>query len=417
MPRHIAIIGAGPVGLEAALAALEAGLDFSVYEASAHVAGNVRAWDHVQLFTPWSLNVSPRARSALSGVGPVPDGDECPLGREMVDLVFERVAGIPDIARRLRLETRVLEIGREGLLKNDEIGTGRRQARRFRLLVREPGGGEKVEHADVVLDCTGTYDNPNALGAGGIRAPGEAEADDFIIRRIPDFHAPTFAGDAPGWGGQRVLLVGAGHSAQTAARDLAELIERVPATEVTWAIRRDAPAFDRLGDDALPSRDALVRRARALALEPNTPLDVRLGVSVEAISPGTEGMTVTLRGTDGGTDGGTEEVVVDRIVSLTGSVGDARLYRQLQVHECWATSGPMKLAAALLASTSADCLDQAAHGAEALKNPEPDFYILGSKSYGRNTTFLLRVGWEQVDEVFSILGATPAVVGGDSLTP
>ena len=34
--------------------------------------------------------------------------------------------------------------------------------------------GESVEFADVVLDCTGTYDNPNALGRGGIRAPGEA---------------------------------------------------------------------------------------------------------------------------------------------------------------------------------------------------------------------------------------------------
>ena len=103
-----------------------------------------------------------------------------------------------------------------------------------------------------------------------------------------------------------------------------------------------------------------------------------------------------------------EHVTVDRILSLTGSVGDARMYRQLQVHECWATEGPMRLASALLASSSADCLTQESHGADTLKNPEPDFYILGSKSYGRNTTFLMRVGWEQVDEVFSLL-RVPAV--------
>ena len=84
------------------------------------------------------------------------------------------------------------------------------------------------------------------------------------------------------------------------------------------------------------------------------------------------------------------------------------MYRQLQVHECYATSGPMNLAAALLASSSADCLTQESQGVEALKNPEPDFFILGSKSYGRNTTFLLRVGWDQVDEVFGLLGSPTA---------
>ncbi len=90
-------------------------------------------------------------------------------------------------------------------------------------------------------------------------------------------------------------------------------------------------------------------------------------------------------------------------MSLTGFVGDHTIYRQLQVHECYATSGPMKLAAALLGSSSEDCLAQESHGAETLINPEPNFFILGAKSYGRNTTFLMRVGWQQVDEVFSLL--------------
>jgi hypothetical protein len=99
------------------------------------------------------------------------------------------------------------------------------------------------------------------------------------------------------------------------------------------------------------------------------------------------------------------EIEVDRILSLTGYVGDHKLYRQLQVHECYATSGPMKLAAALLgAGSGGGCLDQTTHGAETLVNPEPGFFLLGSKSYGRNTTFLMRVGWQQVDEVFDLLG-------------
>ena len=87
---------------------------------------------------------------------------------------------------------------------------------------------------------------------------------------------------------------------------------------------------------------------------------------------------------------------------------DFTIYRQLQVHECWKTSGPMKLSAALLSSSYVDFLDQTSQGADTLRNPVPDFFILGAKSYGRNSTFLMRVGWEQVGEVFSLLGGTPA---------
>ena len=76
---------------------------------------------------------------------------------------------------------------------------------------------------------------------------------------------------------------------------------------------------------------------------------VRLGRSVETLLRRSDGIEVTLRSAP---DGAMEKLVVDRIIALTGSVGDHTLYRQLQVHECWATSGPMKLAAALLASSA-----------------------------------------------------------------
>jgi hypothetical protein len=413
--KHIAILGAGPIGLEAALAATEAGLPFTLYEGASEVAGNVRSWGHVQLFTPWSMNVSERARRTLEAAGhSVPDWDDTagkdayPTGAELVERVFEPLGRLDAVAPHIRYDSRVIEVGREGLLKSDEIGTGVRAKHRFRLLVRKSSGEESVEYADLVLDCTGTYDSPNALGTGGIRAPGEATAEEYIIRRIPDFEAPLLGGVAPGWGGKRILLVGAGHSAQTAARDLEALVARVPGTQVTWAIRSPSPTFGAVEGDELPMRHALVEHARKLAYEDGSPFDIRAGRSVDALKASPEGIVVTL----GSGDGSSETVVVDRIISLTGAVGDAHMYRQLQVHECYATSGPMKLAAALLASSSADCLTQVSHGAETLRNPEPAFYILGMKSYGRNSSFLLRVGWEQVDEVFSLLGAAEQAADG-----
>ena len=106
MSKRIAILGAGPTGLEAALAAAEAGRPFTLYEAAPTVAGNVRAWGHVRLFTPWEMNVSPRMRRHLEARRP--DPARCPTGDELAERLLEPLAALPEIAPHLRLGTRVL---------------------------------------------------------------------------------------------------------------------------------------------------------------------------------------------------------------------------------------------------------------------------------------------------------------------
>jgi hypothetical protein len=386
---HVAVLGAGPVGLEAALAAAERGWEHTVYEATDRAGGNVRAWGHVRLFTPWEMNVSERMRAALPDA---PAGADLPTGTELAERLLEPLAALPALAGRVRLGTRVEAVAREGLLKHEAIASPERGKRRFRLLVTGPGGRESVEHADAVIDCTGTYGNPNALGDGGIPAPGERALGDRIERRLPSF-APSE------WAGSTVLLTGAGHSAQTAARALAELARGAPGTRVIWAIRSQHPGWGAVAGDPLPERAALTGAAAALAGGASSAVEPRLGHVTEALAARDGRIAVTLR------NGAAEEVVVDRVLALNGGVGDFSIYRQLQVHECYATAAPMKLSAALLGAAAGDCLDQQSHGPDTLTNPEPCFFILGAKSYGRNSQFLMRVGWAQVDDVFGLLEA------------
>lgn len=391
---HIAILGAGPIGLEAALAAAERGLPFTVYEAAGEVGGHVRAWGHVRTFTPWEMNVSPRAERALaSAESGAPSGPALPIGHELVERLLAPLAALPALAGRVRLGERVVAVGRQGLLKHEEIGSGGRSRRPFRLLVADRHGEERVELADVAIDCTGTYGSPNRLGDGGIPAPGETAFEERIVRSLPDVDR-----DATEWSGRTILLTGAGHSAQTAAAQLAALARSSPSTRVVWAVRSPSPTWGAVADDPLPERAALNAAARELAAGASEAVDVRPGVVTERLAGRDGRIVATLR------NGDAEEVEVDRILALNGGVGDASIYRQLQVHECYATSGPMRLAAALLGeSGGGDCLAQAGHGPETLVNPEPGFFILGSKSYGRNSQFLLRLGWEQVDQVFSLI--------------
>jgi cation diffusion facilitator CzcD-associated flavoprotein CzcO len=371
---RVAVLGAGPTGLEAALAAHQRGWEVVVYEAAPHVGGYVRRWGQVRLFTPWAMDVSPRTAALLD----VADPQSCPTGDELATHLDRVAALLPDV----RLSTRVEQVARRGLLKNQEIGTPARAGASFLLLVTGPDGSESLERADVVLDCTGTYGHPNPTGDGGIPAPGERACADRIVRQIPRVDSS--------WAGRRVLLVGAGFSAQTAARDLV-----AAGVELVWAVRRERPGWGDVPDDPLPARRALVQSSQALAGAGV----LRAGVVVQELRRTGDGVGVVLRGTDGRL----EQVVVDVVVSLTGAVGDSSIYRQLQVHECYATEGPIALAATLLGGQGGDCLAQTSAGVDVLRNPEPGFFVLGSKSYGRTSTFLLRVGWEQVAEVFAAL--------------
>ncbi len=296
----------------------------------------------------------------------------------------------------VREHTDVLSIGREGLLKRDLIG-GDRQAYPFRLLVRD-GDVESTAAADVVLDCSGTWRQPNALGNGGIPAPGESAASESIRYRLDDI----LGGDRERYEGKRVLLVGAGHSAATALDQLLQLAD----TSTVW-VRRDAhirpyPVHE---DDPLPDRDRLHRLGNRIAGGGEPSVDTRPGAAVERIETVDDGsIRVTLTSPTGD-----EVVEVDVVAALVGYRPDRKLYAELQVHECWATQGPMKLAATLLSSDEADCLAQTSAGADALTNPEPGFFILGAKSYGKNVNFLIRLGLEQIRDVFTLIDGDPAL--------
>ena len=96
--------------------------------------------------------------------------------------------------------------------------------------------------------------------------------------------------------------------------------------------------------------------------------------------------------------------------SMTGYRPDNSYHRELQVHLCYASEGPMKLAAALLGGGSnGDCLAAAELPGDTLSNPEPGYYIAGHKSYGRRSDFLLQTGIGQVRDIFKL------VEGDDSL--
>lgn len=394
--RRLAIIGAGPIGVECALRALDEGFAVTLYEATSPGA-HVRTWSHVTFFSPWSLNRSARGVAALEagGVELAPDED-FPTGAEYLDAYLEPL--VEELKRdanfQLRDRTRVLGVSRVRALKGDLLADPQRARRPFLLRVSGPEG-ERFDEVDVLIDASGVLANPNRLGPGGLAAIGEDALNGEVMRRIPDVEAQHDA-----LAGKRVLVVGHGHSAATTLGALTELREHAPQTHITWAYRADGEPFVEIEGDTLPQRRRLSRLGNAIARGEVSGVEPVGGVFVERITREDSALRVHLADDHGRT----REVEVDRIIANVGYHPDTSLTSELQVHLCYASDGPMKLAASLLASAgNADCLAQSSAGPEVLKNPEPDFFVLGNKSYGRNSNFLLKIGLEQIDDVMTLL--------------
>jgi thioredoxin reductase len=400
-PR-IAILGAGPIGLEAGLYARQLKLPFTIYE-QGRIGEHVWRWGHVKLFSPFGMNATPLGRKAILADDTgheFPADDACITGREHVERYLKPLAAL--LADDIKTEMRVLNVGRAGFFKQEGVGDAARARRPFLLLVRERNL-DRYEEADIVLDCTGTYSHHRWLGPSGIPAVGETQAEPHIT-----YHLPDVLGDAKkDYINKSILVIGSGYSAGTTVNNLARLAQDHNTTWITWVTRAAlTQPLKRIANDPLRERDRLAVTANNLATRSDGNVEFRANTYVESIEPqfNNQNFRITLR-----TGGEKKTLDVEKIVANVGYTPDRAIYRELQIHECYASFGPMKLAAALAGSPSLDCLKQVCHGPDTLRNPEPNFYILGAKSYGRNSQFLMRLGFEQVRDAFALMTGNPGL--------
>ena len=375
------------------------GLRFTIYERG-RLADNLWRWGHVRMFSPLGMNTTPLGRAAATKQKPGQDwpGDAtCVTGREHVNLYLAPIA--ESLQGTIHTDTLVLQVGRRGLHKQDDPGGAGRAKQPFRLLLRDKQNRERIEEANVILDCTGTYGQHRWLGDGGIPAIGEFAAEPHISYNLDDI---------PGerknhYANKNVLVVSAGFSAATSVVNLAQLAVEHSSTWVTWIARgSNTWPIKRFPNDPLKERDRLAVRANNLATRADANVEFHAQTVVDAIeSQGQDkGFRVTLRSL-----GKSRTIEVERIIGNVGYTPDRLLYRELHIHECYATFGPMKLATQLREAQGPPAAKRIASGAETLTNPEPNYYILGAKSYGRNGNFLLKDGFEQVRDVFTLITA------------
>lgn len=387
MPPRVAIIGAGPIGIAAALGALERRCSVVLFDRG-RAGDSLRTWGPTRFFSPMRMNVSRCMRELLGR--DMPADDAMLTGPEYADSVLAKLVAREPLRDCVREHHNVVAVARRGMTRCDYAGHPLRSERPFTLLVERsagsPAGAEPAEsieqtiEADVVLDASGAFSIPRPFGAGGLPARGERNLRRPPIRTLGDLHAQRDA-----IRGKRLLLIGHGHSAANALG----LLEELGGTQVTWAVRSaNRRPCEEVANDPLPERRRVVESANALAESPPPWLTVERRTMVESVSEnGVYDVTFT----------GGRAASFDVIAAFTGHRPDSQHIRELAVETSPVTEGGARLYRAISCIT--DCLSVPRVQPADLQSGESNFYFVGARSYGRARTFLLQSGLAQLETI------------------
>ncbi len=384
----VAVIGAGPIGLSAAANLVERGIAVRVYEAGAVVGANLRDWAHVRIFTTWAQSVDPASCRLLEAEGwKMPMPNALPTGGDLCEHYLEPLSKVPALAAAIVTDAKVIAISRRGI---DKVASQERETKPFVLRVRKSDGSERIDLARAVVDASGTWQNPNPLGATGLPAVGEAKLRGRLAYGMPDILGIA----RKRYAGKSVAVVGAGYSAINVLLDLTKLGDG----EITWVVRGGnmAKIYGGGDADAIAARGKLGQHLKALVDGGRIRLVTRF--STESVAQ--DGAGLVLSGTRDGKPATLP--AVDEIIVATGQRPDLEITRELRLElDPWLEG--VKALGPLIDPNLHSCGSVPPHGHRELAHPEPGFYTIGVKSYGRAPTFLLLTGYEQARSVVAAI--------------
>jgi hypothetical protein len=276
-PATIAIIGGGPIGIEAAIYARFLGYHVSIFE-TRRVAHRMHDWHDRPLAVPVADCTTSLGLAAIKAQNPefvFPAPDKIWTGREFADEYLIPLAKTDLLFDDIHFLSQVCDVSRcqsqLGMLEdiqercNDE----------FRLLIAGQHRGDWISKADVVLDCRGCFQSQSGVGPGGGLAIGEKEFESHFLKhsvRDRKFEAKQIRDKV-------VCLVGSTWHATLFAQEFWDTRSEFPGSKLLWIVPEDRTQW--------PAN--IKRLAELIQFDPAGPVQLLSCLGVDKIQRSEEG--------------------------------------------------------------------------------------------------------------------------------
>ncbi len=301
-PATIAIIGAGPVGLEAAIYARFLGYFVSIFE-QRRVAHRVLDWHDRPLDVTVEECTTSMGHAAIAAQNPEyvrRRPDEVFTGRTYAEEYLLPLAKTDLLFDDIHFLSPVVDVSRYRTFITDAIDRQERCNDEFRILVDGRHRGAWVSRADVVIDCRGATQRFSGIGPGGGLAIGESLLRDSFLLHTPldrKFEAKSVVG-------KHVCLVGQSRRASQFALEYLTRFGNEANSRLTWILRPDRRHDGRFVAEAL----------NAISQEPPSNMVTIESLGVEQIQRNDAGSYLLTFLKD---DDSTVEMQCDAVVALT----------------------------------------------------------------------------------------------------
>lgn len=360
--KMVVIIGAGPIGLAMAVRLFLKNIPFLVLEKGPVPGWNMLDWGHIPLFTSWIESTDPITNELLKKKGfDFSSRSTCPTGKAFSEDYLSKVAQL---------------LPQEGLIVNSEVKRVdyHHSTKTFEVVYSRDDAVMKIS-TQTVIDASGTWGNFNSL------IPDQPSMINYIRSTIPDIE---YINSLPKH--SNIAVIGSGHSAMNSLLELTRYSEHT----LYWLVRSERVNF---GKSKVGGKSEQLEQQVSKLIQTKR-IELMTGFDLASITRTKDGISLQ-------SVHHPAAITVSHLISNVGSFPD---YSFL-------TGISLRLDnTALTAPTLISKIDPLIHSCDTVTYTFEDtlvtdipYYVVGMKSFGKASNFLLSKGYTILDQLMIYL--------------
>lgn len=355
---EIVIIGAGPIGLAMAVRLMLSKIPFVLIERGATVGWNMKDWGHINMFTSWAETIDPTSHDLLvQGNIDFMTTDDCPSGKAFATEYLSKVADL---------------IPTENLILNAEVTRIDYQAndKTFDIVYARDNTSTTVTCVRV-LDASGTWGNFNQIVSN-------LENDSYkLYSNIPN---AEFIKRLPQK--SKIAVVGSGHTAMNSLLEISTHSQH----DLLWLVRNKQLNF---GKSKVGGKSESLENRVTNLIERNR-IKLTTHFNIESITHHADGLSIHSKNHQ-------EPKVVSHLISNIGSFPNYSLINGFTLDIDRTQLVPSKLVNKI--DPSLHSCDTVSYDFKDTLVSEINYFVIGMKSFGKASNFLLSKGYKVLDEL------------------